>query len=170
MFYFFKVRGLMKALTRKCQYALRALYCLAHHYGNGPIQVSSISSVSNAPPEFLEIILLELKNAGLLESRRGRRGGYALVVPPDQVFVGSVIRLMDGPLINLPCVVDQWDESNAKPCADCREIAGCETRHFMAQVHEAAAAILDKISLASACRQVEYLGCRSQWNGIPSLP
>ncbi len=151
----------MKALTRKCQYALRALYCLSHHYGGGPIQVSSISSVSNAPPEFLEIILLELKNAGLLESRRGRRGGYALVVPPDQVFVGSVIRLMDGPLINLPCVVDQGDERNARPCADCREITRCETRHFMAQVHEAVAAILDKVSLASACRQVEYLGCRS---------
>ena len=152
-----KVRELMKALTRKCQYALRALYCLAHHYGNGPIQVSSISSLSNAPPEFLETILLELKNVGLLESRRGRRGGYALVVPPDQVSVGSVIRLMDGPLLNLPCL----DEGSARPCADCREITRCETRFFMTQVHEAAAAILDKISLASACRQVEYLGCRS---------
>jgi Rrf2 family protein len=165
MFYFVVgARGFMKTLTRKCQYALRALYCLAHEYGNGPMQVSSISSLSNAPAEFLETILLELKNAGLLESRRGRRGGYALVVPPDQVSVGTVIRLMDGPLVNLPCL----DANNARPCSDCREITRCETRHFMSQVHEAVATILDKISLAAACGQIESQGCRSQMS-IPSL-
>jgi len=158
----------MKALTRKCQYALRALYCLAHHYGAGPIQVSYISSRSNAPAEFLETILLELKNAGLLQSWRGRCGGYALVVPPDQVSVGSVIRLMDGPLLNLPCLHNQGEESDPQACPDCREITRCETRLFMAQVQQAVATILDKVSLASVCGQVE--GCRIQLSGIPSLP
>jgi Rrf2 family protein len=91
-------------LTRKCQYALRALYFLAREYGKGPILIQRISVHANAPADFLQTILLELKNAGVLESRRGPQGGYYLVTPPNLVTVGSIIRVIDGPLVTFPCV------------------------------------------------------------------
>src|ERR1700722_2583127 len=94
----------MTGLTRKCQYALRALYFLAREYGKGPILIPRISAHANAPAEFLQTILLELKNAGLLDSRRGPQGGYYLLTPPHRVTVGSVVRIIDGPLVALPCI------------------------------------------------------------------
>lgn len=134
----------MIALTRKCQYALRALYFLAREYGSGPISISQISAHANAPSNFLETILSELKNAGIVESRRGRRGGCYLLIPPDRVSVGSIVRVIDGPLVTLPCA----SESNPRPCEDCRDLGLCETRMFMQDVQETVTAILDGISLA----------------------
>src|ERR1700691_1125461 len=105
----------MTALTRKCQYALRALYFLAGEFGNGPISIPRISAHANAPTKFLETILLQLKNAGIVESRGGQKGGYLLRTPPDQVNVGSIIRAIDGHLVSLPCV----DEIGVHSCRDC---------------------------------------------------
>jgi Rrf2 family protein len=136
----------MIALTRKCQYALRALYFLATEYGNGPVLIPRISAHANTSADFLETILLQLKNAGILESRRGRHGGYSLLLPPDQVTVGAVIRIIDGPLVTLPCV----DQRGARPCQDCADVPLCEIRLFMRDAQEAVATILDKTSLMSA--------------------
>jgi Rrf2 family protein len=136
----------MITLTRKCQYALRALYFLATEYGKGPILIPRISAHANASADFLETILLQLKNAGILESRRGRHGGYSLLLPPDQVTVGSIIRVIDGPLVTLPCV----DQKGARPCQDCGGGQFCEIRLFMHDAQEAVATILDKTSLMSA--------------------
>jgi Rrf2 family protein len=135
----------MTALTKKCQYALRAVYFLAREFGNGPILIPRISANAGAPAEFLETILLQLKNAGILESRRGRYGGYSLLVPPDRVSVGSIIRIIDGPLVNLPCV----DENGIRPCKDCGDVNLCEIRFFMHDVQEAVATILDNTSFVS---------------------
>jgi Rrf2 family protein len=90
-----KSRRFVTALSRKCQYALRALYFLSRKYGSGPILVNRISEYAHAPAGFLQAILLDLKNAGVLASCRGSHGGYQLRIPPDRVTVGSIVRLID---------------------------------------------------------------------------
>jgi Rrf2 family protein len=138
-------------LTRRCRYALRALYFLALEYGNGPILIHRISAHANAPAEFLQTILLALKNAGVLESRRGSQGGYYLLIQPSQITVGSIVRIIDGPLITLPCA----GERQARGCADCRDPDACRTRFMMREVHEAVTAILDRTMLLPACHSAE---------------
>jgi Rrf2 family protein len=130
-------------LTRKCQYALRALYFLAREYGKGPILIQHISAYANAPDEFLQNILRELKNAGLLESRRGRQGGYCLLTPPNRITVGSIVRIIDGPVVTLPCV----GRKGARACADCHDQDACQTRFLMREVHDAVTAILDRTTI-----------------------
>ncbi len=129
----------MTGLTRKCQYALRALYFLAREYGKGPVLIPRISAQANAPAEFLQTILLELKNAGILESRRGSQGGYYLLTPPNRVTVGSIVRIIDGPLVTLPCA----GERATRSCTDCHDPEACQTRFLMREVHQAVTAILD---------------------------
>jgi Rrf2 family protein len=115
-------------LTRKCQYALRALYFLAREYGNGPILIHQISTHANAPAGFLRSILFELKRAGVLESQRGAQGGYYLRNPPERLTVGSIVRIIDGPIVTLPCV----GEVDTRACADCHDPAdACRTRVLM---------------------------------------
>jgi Rrf2 family protein len=143
----------MIALTRRCQYALRAMYFLAREYGNGPILIPRISTHAKTSADFLETILLQLKNAGILESRRGRHGGYSLLVPPDRVSVGLIIRIIDGPLVTLPCVDDR-----KRACRECADINLCEIRRFMRHVQKAAIAILDGTSLMSSCPKTEGVG------------
>ena len=130
----------MSGLTRKCQYALRALYFLAREYGKGPILIPHISAHANAPAGFLQSILFELKHAGILESQRGAQGGYYLRTPPERLTVGAIVRIIDGPIIMLPCV----GEGDARACADCNDSAhACRTRLLMREVQHAIMAILD---------------------------
>jgi Rrf2 family protein len=131
------------ALSRKCQYALRALYFLAREYGSGPILVNRISEYAHAPAGFLQAILLDLKNAGVLASCRGSHGGYQLRIPPDRVTVGAIVRLIDGPLVTLPCV----SEGETHPCTDCHDPDTCQTRRVMREVHHAVIAIMDHTTL-----------------------
>ncbi len=138
----------MTGLTRKCQYALRALDFLAGEYGKGPILIQHISAHANASPEFLQTILLELKNAGVVGSRRGYQGGYYLVIPPNMVTVGSIVRIIDGPLVALPCIGEQ-----TRPCVDCRGSADdCRMRFLMRRVNEAVAKILDHTTFSPTCK------------------
>jgi Rrf2 family protein len=133
----------MTGLTRKCQYALRALYFLAREYGKGPILIQIISAQANAPAEFLQTILLTLKNAGVVGSRRGIQGGYYLVIPPEQVTIGSIVRILDGPLFPLPCI----GKRETRACADCHDADACQTRFLMREVHDAVTAILEHTTI-----------------------
>jgi Rrf2 family protein len=128
-------------LTRKCQYALRALYFLANEYGKGPILTPRISSSVNAPPTFLQAILNELKTAGIVGSRRGPQGGFYLQIPPGRITVGAIIRIVDGPLTSLPCLGD------GQACVDCPLPDGCPTKLLMRGIHEMLAGILDRTTL-----------------------
>src|SRR3984885_16381731 len=96
----------MRQLSKRTQYCLRALYALARDYGKGPTLIAQLAEEEAIPRKFLEQILLSLKSSGLVESKKGKGGGYALVRPPDKVTVASVIRLMEGPLATLPCASD----------------------------------------------------------------
>ena len=131
----------MTTLTRKCQYALRALYFLASEYGRGPILTPRISGAVNAPATFLQAILNELKNAGILASQRGPQGGFYLRIPPNRITVGAIIRLIDGPVSTLPCLGD------GHSCTDCPLPGACQTQSLMRGIHDAVACILDRTTL-----------------------
>jgi Rrf2 family transcriptional regulator, cysteine metabolism repressor len=94
------------SLSQKCQYAIRAIFELSKHYGKGPIRTSEIADAQAVPQRFLENILNELKATGIVESRRGMRGGYLVALNPAELTVGEVIRLIDGPLDPVKCVGD----------------------------------------------------------------
>src|SRR5438093_11654287 len=100
-------------ISKKAEYALRALVAIARLRRSA--QVHELSRQENIPVKFLEQILLALKNAGILTSKRGVGGGYALRVGPSRITVGEVIRLMDGPLAPVPCAASQPDETCTCP-------------------------------------------------------
>ena len=91
-------------LSKKTQYAFHALTYLAENLENGPVLISQISKERHISLKFLENILLELKKAGLLGSKKGKGGGYYLIKPPEEVKLAKVIRMLDGPIALLPCV------------------------------------------------------------------
>ncbi len=98
------------SVSQKCQYALRAVYELCVRRGSKPVTVADIATVQAIPPRFLEVILVELRKAGIVNSRRGMRGGYQLAGDPGDLTVGEVIALVDGPIAPVKCVEDPGNE------------------------------------------------------------
>jgi len=141
----------MVKLTSKCRYALRALRVLAREYGNGTVVASRISLEANVPPEFLQLILLDLKKAGIVATQRGSNGGYRLIQEPDRVTFGAIIRIIDGPLMTLACA----SAENGRICEDCRSGDACQVRQIMREVQSALAAILDTTTLGQRADAVE---------------
>ncbi len=129
-------------LSQKAKYALKATAYLAAHYGEGPILMPVIAHQKNIPLRFLENIFHQLKQAGLLTSHRGRQGGYELLVPPDQVNLAKIIRLVDGPIAMLSCVSLNFYQ----PCAGCDE-HGCGLKKVMAEARDSLLVILEKKTL-----------------------
>ena len=141
----------MRQLSKRTQYSLRALYALARAYGRGPVLISRLAEDEAIPKKFLEQILLSLKTRGLVSSKSGRGGGYALAQPPSQITLASVIRMIDGPLAPLPCA----SETRFRKCEECVDIDTCGTRIVMKEVRDAMAEILERTTLASVCRRVD---------------
>jgi Rrf2 family protein len=133
-------------LSQKCKYALQALLVLAREKGDGLLLVSDIAERENLPKKFLEAILLELNRNGLVRSRRGRGGGYALAKPADLITFGQVVRIMDGPLAPLSCVSVNY----YRRCDDCKDEQSCAIRKVMRRVRDAIADEMDGTSLAQA--------------------
>ena len=136
-------------LSQKCKYALQALLVLARENSNELLLVSDIAARDNLPKKFLEAILLELNRNGLVRSRRGRGGGYALAKPADLITFGQVVRIMDGPLAPLSCVSVNY----YRRCDDCKDEQACVIRRVMLRARDAIAAELDGTSLAQALAQ-----------------
>ncbi len=105
-------------LSQRCQYALRAVFELAKQAGNGPIKIHDIAKAQAIPPRFLEIILNQMKQAGIVDSRRGKEGGYFLVKSASETTVGDVIRLIQGPICIVDCRAGGAD-SDCPLCGDC---------------------------------------------------
>lgn len=137
-------------LSKKSKYALSAMIHLARVYGRGPVLISDIAREEDIPKKFLELILLELKNEGFLESRKGRGGGYMLGRPPDTISIGQVVRLTDGPLAPLPCV----SQTAYRRCDECRDEATCAIRMLMKEVRDSTARILDGTTLLDMLQHV----------------
>src|SRR4030095_13669513 len=91
-------------LSKRSQYAFKALAYLTRRYNKGPVLISEIAVKQKIPLKFLETILLELKNAGILDSKKGKGGGYYLNKDPGTVRIATIIRLVNGPIAMLPCV------------------------------------------------------------------
>jgi Rrf2 family protein len=140
----------MRQLSKRTQYSLRALYALADNYGGGPILITKLAKDESIPRKFLEQILLALKSIGLVDSKKGKGGGYRLAKPPDQITLASVIRQIEGPLAPLPCA----SETQFRKCDECTDIETCGTRIIMREVRDAMAEILEGATLASVCRRV----------------
>ena len=143
----------MKSLSQKTKYALQALQVLAREHGKGPILISELAGKDAIPKKFLEVILLELKNQGILQSKKGKGGGYFLRRPPEKITLGQVIRVFDGPLAPLPCA----SESAFMKCDECRDVATCGTRFVMKEVRDAMAKIVDGTTLADLLKRVDLL-------------
>jgi Rrf2 family protein len=131
-------------LTQRSRYALRALIFIARTAGVAPVPISVIAADQKLPRKFLEAILLDLKNGGLVNSYRGKMGGYRLARPASQISFGEIIRLIEGPVALVPCV----SVSAYQRCVDCFEETTCAIRKVMLVVREQTANILDHTSLA----------------------
>lgn len=130
-------------LSKKTQYAFKALIYLSEHVDEGPVLISEISEKKNIPLKFLENILLELRKAGILESKKGKGGGYYFAVDPRKVTLATIMRLLDGPIALLPCVSLNFYEK----CKDCDEKI-CGLNRMMIQVRDATLKILESKTLA----------------------
>ena len=132
-------------LTKRGEYALRALIHLgiAQELGRPMVQISAIAEKENIPVKFLESILVLLKEAGYLESKRGKEGGYFLAQPQHTISIGDVVRKIDGPLAPIPCVSQNFYER-----CTCPDEAHCGLRMLMLDVRNAIASILDRYTLA----------------------
>jgi Rrf2 family protein len=138
-------------ISKKTKYALKALLYLARKYNQGPVLISDLARDERIPKKFLELILLTLKNNGVLQSRKGKGGGYYLGKLPREISVGNVIRILDGPLAPVPCV----SETAYAKCQECMDEQTCGIRPVMKDVRDAIANILDKTSLADMLEREE---------------
>ena len=138
-------------LSKRAKYAIKALLALADHGRKEPMRIVDLARQEQIPPKFLELILLGLKNQGILQSRKGKGGGYLLARDPADIYLGQIVRMFDGPLAPVPCA----SQTAYVPCADCPSEAICGVHLAMKEVRDATARVLDGTSLASLRRQVE---------------
>ncbi|MGH2668372.1 MAG: RrF2 family transcriptional regulator [bacterium] len=134
-------------ISTKGDYATRAMQDLALHYDRGPIQIEEIARRQHLPVRYLEQILLGLKRAGFLQSKRGVSGGYYLAKHPREITMGAIIRAMEGPIIPIYCVGSGKREV-------CIEEPHCSLRDIWADVRDAVEGILDQTTLEDLCRQI----------------
>ena len=137
-------------LSQKTRYALRALVELARAPEQGQLTASELAVRADAPRKFLEAILLELARRGVIVSRRGKFGGYALARPAAEISFAEVIRVIDGPLALAPCA----SRTAFRKCHDCPSLEECTLRGALLMARDATAAILEKYTLADAASGV----------------
>src|SRR4051812_25346080 len=140
----------MRTISKRTQYGLKAVVGLAQRYRTGPVLISTLAAEHSIPIKFLESILLDLKSKGLLESKIGRKGGYSLSRPPSAITIGSLIRVLEGPLAPLPCA----SETAFRPCDECGDVESCGTRIIMRKVRDAISDVLDRTTVADLIAQM----------------
>ncbi|MBI1173607.1 Rrf2 family transcriptional regulator [bacterium] len=148
-------------ITQKMKYALKALLTLSDEAARPEpeaLTIEEIAKRSGAPKRFLEHILLEIRNAGIIASTRGRSGGYQLIKPPDQVSISELLRMIDGPIAPLPCL----SRRAYQRCEDCSNEDTCRIRKVFAEVFWSYLVLIESLTLAdvqgSAEAQMAVLG------------
>jgi Rrf2 family protein len=136
--------GRDKMLTAKGKYGLKALVHLASLPKGETAQSVDIAEANNIPKKFLDAILGDLRNAGVVHSKKGPGGGYMLARTPGEIKIGLVIRTLDGPLAPIACA----SRTAYQPCEDCDDVKACAVRLTMVKVRDAMADILDRLTLA----------------------
>ena len=131
-------------LTAKGKYSLKALTHLAALAPGETTQAIEIAEANNIPKKFLDAILGDLRNAGIVHSRKGPGGGYMLARAPRDIKIGHVIRTIDGPLAPIACA----SRTAYRPCRDCTDVKNCTVRLTMTKVRDAMSDVLDRVTLA----------------------
>ena len=129
-------------LSKKTKYAINALVYLAKKPYKEPVLISEIAEKEHIPKKFLETILLDLRNAGILNSKKGKGGGYYLIKDPKDINMADVYRTLEGPIALLPCVSHNFYEK----CENCNE-NHCSLHDVLIEVRDATLSILEKKSL-----------------------
>jgi Rrf2 family protein len=140
-------------LSQKARYAFKALIALSRRGPNESLQARDIAAAEQIPLSFLEQILLDLRRAGLVGSRRGRDGGHYLLKEAARISLGQVIRLIDGPVAPLPCL----SRTAYRRCPDCKDESACAVRSVFRRTYEATLAVLEQTSIADACAENDLL-------------
>lgn len=140
-------------LSKKAKYAIHAMLRLAKERERGAIAIGEIAEKENIPHKFLEAILLELKSAGYISSRKGRSGGYYLRMHPDEVNLADIHRTIDGAIALLPCVTYNYYER----CEECRHEETCTIRKAIKEVRDETVHILKRYTLTRLLEQEEFL-------------
>ena len=140
-------------ITQKMKYALKALMELAAEWASDghPLRIEEIAKRSGTPKRFLEHILLEVRNAGIIASVRGRHGGYVLIKSPREVSLSELLRLIDGPIAPLPCL----SRRAYQRCEDCVDEETCQLRKVFGQVFWSYLLLLDSLTLADLVAPAE---------------
>jgi Rrf2 family protein len=138
-------------LTMKTRYALKALAILAERRGDEPTLIAEISEREGIPLKFLQGILRELRQHGVLSAQRGRGGGYRLNKPAEEVTLADIIRALDGPLAPVPCL----SRTAYRRCDECRSELTCGVRLVLKDLHDATATILEGTTLADLVRRTQ---------------
>ena len=136
-------------LSKKSKYGLKAALFLAREDSQVPILISEIAAREGIPKKFLEQILLELKRHGVVQSRRGKGGGYQLGRPASEISLGEIVRILDGPLAPIGCV----SVTAYQRCEECVDESTCGIRQAMKRVRDSTASILDGTTLADVNQQ-----------------
>lgn len=139
----------MMQVSQKTQYALRAMFELARRHGSGPTRIGDIAEIQAIPPRFLEGILNQLRQAGLLRSVRGARGGYELALEPSEISVGDMMRIIEGPISPTECL----EGSDA----DCPLYGSCAFLPMWRRAAQALAAVYDGTTFADLLEEDERM-------------
>lgn len=138
-------------ISKRTKYGLKALGYLAAHYGKGPVLIAEIAEHKKIPLKFLENILLQLKQHQVLESKKGKGGGYMLAAHPKKTNLATIYRIIEGPIAPLPCVSLNFYEK----CADCDE-EFCGLNRVMIMTRDATLKVLEKRTLQDLVDQTVY--------------
>ncbi len=144
-------------LSKRTKYALNALVQLAKARKEGPLSAAELAERAGVPRKFLEAILVDLRNAGLITSKRGRSGGHTLRKLPKEIHMAEVIRLFDGAIGLVPCVTHTYYER----CEECVDEQACGIRDVFVEVREATVRMLKKATLADVIAREGRLSKRS---------
>jgi len=136
-------------ISQRARYAFKALVALAKAKPGEGLQIKELCEQEKLPRKFLEQILMQLKMAGYVSSRRGRDGGYELLKPADLIMIGPMLRVVDGPIAPLSCL----SRTAYKRCADCRHEGSCELRIAFAKAYDDYLSTLETTSLAEVIRK-----------------
>ena len=131
-------------LSKKTKYAIKALVILGKNADQPPMQISKIAEEERIPKKFLEQILLDLRNAGFLYSKKGAGGGYSLNKDPKDIYLVSIMRITDGPIAMVPCASLNFYHK----CEECKDETTCGIRDLFVQVRDATVKILSETSIA----------------------
>jgi Rrf2 family protein len=138
-------------ISQRSRYALKALIHLARLGPGGARSTRLIAQDEQIPAAFLEQIMLDLKRAGLVSSKRGKEGGYQLDKSPETLTLATILRQIDGPVAPLPCL----SRTAYRRCEDCSDESTCGLRAILSDAHEAVLAILEQRTLAEALARAD---------------